>query len=267
MINFQSHKPDIRLTPFIKSYFWGKDDNAPLIQRIVPNGEMGLCIYRGNYVCYSDVGKVTGCLSGQHIHYQDIMSDGKIEIVGVHFTVLGAHLFFQLPMAELYGQTVRINDLNDLGLTELEEQIMLASDSNTYWQLFDSFFLRRMAESQIDILNIKRLQRAIAYGQQHTSNTRIIDVATASCLSQRHFTRIFTNVVGMPPKDYLRLQRYHKALHDLKVGGCTATEIAWNNGYYDFSHLSADFKLITGLSPKQLLKDSANDDDAVGWRL
>ena len=267
MIEFESHKPDVRLTPFIKSYFWCKDDNAPLVQRIVPNGEMGLCIYRRNCVRYSDVGVVTSCLSGQHIHYQDIISDGKVEIVGAHFTVLGAHLFFQLPMGELYGQTINLDDLHDIGLVEVEEQITEASNTKTFWQLFDSFFLKRLEKSSIDVLNFKRLYRAIAYGKQHTFNAKIADIATEACLSQRHFSRIFSDVVGMPPKDYMRLQRYHKALYDLKAGCCSATEVAWNNGFYDFSHLSADFKLISGLSPNQLLKDSTNDDDDVGWRL
>ena len=81
MAQFVSRLPDPRLRPYVKVYFWGYDSHAPRVQRIVPNGEMGLCFYRSNPVIYDGVGRVNSCLAGQNIHYQDIISiDGKIEI-------------------------------------------------------------------------------------------------------------------------------------------------------------------------------------------
>lgn len=76
-------------------YFWGRDANPPDVQRIVPNGEMGLWFYRGNKVEYVGRGEVQSCLSGQSVSFLDISSRGEIEIVGAHFTVLGACLFFR----------------------------------------------------------------------------------------------------------------------------------------------------------------------------
>ncbi|MCQ2219198.1 MAG: helix-turn-helix domain-containing protein [Paludibacteraceae bacterium] len=271
MIQFLTRLPNDRLAPYIRMYFWAKDDNPPLVQRIVPNGEMGLCFYRSNSVTYLGLGERQSCLSGQFVHYQDIVSNGGIEIVGAHFTTLGAHLFFRMPLRELFGKTLSLSDVNDEGLVALEEKIMAASDCQGCWDLLDAFFLKRIVESAEDSLNIRRLQRAIAYGQRHLSDAHICDVASEACLSERHFSRLFADMVGLSPKDYLRLQRYHQTLHDLKNANRTAqesfTEIAWGNGYYDFSHLSSDFRKISGYSPTQLLKESANDDDLVGWRL
>lgn len=264
-----THRPDPRLAPFVKMYFWGKDDEAPLAQRIVPNGEMGLCFYRGNAVRYDGTGQRKNCIAGQRTRYQDIISDGKIEIVGVHFTTLGAHAFIRMPLNELFNQTIGIDDVEDTELNELGREIEYAESAEECWMLMDRFLIRRLGQKGPDIDNTRRLQRAIAYGQMHRQDAAVGDIANEACLSPRHFNRIFSETVGMPPKEYLRLQRYHHALNELKHKGdeVTMSEIAWENGYCDFSHMSADMKKISGYSPTELLKASANDNDNVGWRI
>ena len=47
----------------------------------------------------------------------------------------------------------------------------------------------------------------------------------------------------------------------------TLTEVAWRNGYYDYAHMSADFRKICGYAPMTLLRISENDGDEVGWRI
>lgn len=121
-----------------------------------------------------------------------------------------------------------------------------------------------------DELNLRRLHRAISYGIGHLDTVRIGDVATEACLSERQLGRLFSSFVGLSPKDYLRLQRYHKTLADMKscrADNVTLTEIAWRNGYYDLSYFSSDFRKISGYSPSRLLDISENDGDEVGWRI
>lgn len=269
MFLFRTRLPDHRLTPYLKMYFYGKDDAAPPVQRTVPNGEMGLCIYRGRAVRYDGLGLRQSCLMGQRVRYQDILSDGAIEIVGAHFTTLGAHAFFRLPLRELFGHSIPLSELQDTELTILEERAMQASTPEACWDLLDDFFLHRLANTEVNLLTFRRLQRAIAYGQRHLADAHIDQVASEACLSQRHFSRLFSDVTGISPKEYLRLQRYHHTLHELKAdqGRSTLSEIAWRNGYYDYSHLFADFRQICGYSPTRLLQLSDHNEDLCGWRL
>lgn len=268
MAQFVSRLPDPRLRPYVKVYFWGYDSHAPRVQRIVPNGEMGLCFYRSNPVIYDGVGRVNSCLAGQNIHYQDIISiDGKIEIVGAEFTTLGACLFFQTPLQEYFGKTVHLSDLQDLELANLEDGIMNAPGACECFALMDRFFLNRLADSKADAMNLRRLQRALAYGMSHTADAGIDDFAQEACLSPRHFSRLFSSMAGLTPKDYLRLQRYRTALHELKKPGSKLTSVALDCGYYDHSHMIHEFKAISGYSPAQLIGLSENDADEFGWRL
>ncbi len=270
MVEFASRLPDSRLRPFIKMYFWGRDPKPPLAQRVVPNGEMGLLFYRGNRVSLDGDKSVQSCIKGQSMRYHDIISMGGIEIVGTHFTVLGASMFFKAPLIEHFEAATELDDLRDGELMELEERVMLANDHTECWKEMERFFLHRLSNiTETKLLNLRRLHRAILYGQHHIATARIGDIASEACLSQRHFGRMFANLVGLSPKDYIRLLRYRNTLLDLKRNSdiLSMEEIAWRNGYYDYSHLSYDFRKISGYSPKQLLKVSASENDTVGWRI
>lgn len=267
MAQFLSRLPAAPLRPYVKVYFWGIDHNAPKVQRIVPNGEMGLCFYRSCSVIYDGTGRIDSCLAGQSLHYQDIISDGHIEIVGAEFTTLGACLFFSTPLHEYFGKTVQLTDLQDAELAALEDSIMNAKDSSECFDLMDSFFLKRLINSSVDALNLRRLQRALAYGMNHTTNAQLDGLASEACLSQRHFCRLFSSMAGLSPKDYMRLQRYRTALHALKKRNATLTSIALDCGYYDHSHMTHEFRAISGYTPSQLLPLSENDSDTFGWRL
>lgn len=257
-------------------YFGANDDEPPRVQRILPNGEVGLCFYRGRAVVYDGIGPVRSCLSGQLMHYQDIVSSGPIDIVGVHLTTIGAHVLLCRPMSDIGSHVVSLQDLNDADLLRLEQLIAAAGDYEACFALMDTFFLRRLATTTIDTLNIRRICRALAYGGCHTADAHIPDIASEACVSERQFTRLFTRMVGIAPKEYLRLQRFHSALHALKGAvllpegsspSDTLAQIAMSQGYCDYAHLYADFRKISGYTPRQLVELSANDDDAYGWRM
>lgn len=269
-MEFESRLPSATMRPYIKRYFWGRHAHPPQVQRIVPNGEMGLCFYRGCRVRYDGRQEVTSCLAGQSMRYHDITALGGIEVVGVHFTVLGACLFFPAPLDHYAEQMVPLEAVHDSRLLRLEEQVMEATDHHACWQLMDGYFEEALAVSSVDALNLRRLHRAISYGMSHLHEVRMAEVASEACLGERQFGRLFVSMVGMTPKEFLRLQRYHRTVADLKqtaLGSTTLTEVAWRNGYYDYAHMSADFRKICGYAPMTLLRVSENDGDEVGWRI
>ena len=94
MAEIRMESPDASLCPFIKMYFWGYDTNVPRVQRIVPNGEMGLCFYRRGDVSYVAVDWVAAsqksCIMGQGMRYNDIIAEGEGWMGGPQCTARGA---------------------------------------------------------------------------------------------------------------------------------------------------------------------------------
>lgn len=75
------------------------------------------------------------------------------------------------------------------------------------------------------------------------------DVAHACGLSTPHFGRAFTKSYGVPPHRWLLVQRLEKAKALLMEPEQTMTDIAYECGFFDQSHLSHAFSRFFGQSP------------------
>lgn len=73
-------------------------------------------------------------------------------------------------------------------------------------------------------------------------------------VSERHLRRVFREAFGLSPKTFAKLTRFRRALRAARdeVHPSWAS-IAAATGYYDKAHLIAEFRLITGVTPRALL--------------
>ncbi|MBX3229418.1 MAG: AraC family transcriptional regulator [Labilithrix sp.] len=82
---------------------------------------------------------------------------------------------------------------------------------------------------------------------------RVEGVAEQLGVTARHLRRAFTESIGIGPKDFARGVRLRRAVR------MAATSQDWGSiaagaGYYDQSHLIADFRDLVGLTPGAFLK-------------
>jgi AraC-like DNA-binding protein len=86
------------------------------------------------------------------------------------------------------------------------------------------------------------------------------DVARELGVSERHLRRVFRDAVGMSPKSFARLARFHRAVEAARRGESWA-RIAAATGYFDQAHLIGEFHAITGTTPRAFMTELV---DAVG---
>ena len=108
-----------------------------------------------------------------------------------------------------------------------------------------------------------RILRA-AYAEDHISFSaakghierlapRVADLANAAGVSRQHLTRVFREVIGVSPKRYCRLARFQAGLVHAGAGaGGKWAQVAADLGYADQSHMIAEFKELSGLTPEAL---------------
>jgi AraC-like DNA-binding protein len=81
-------------------------------------------------------------------------------------------------------------------------------------------------------------------------------VAAELGVSERHLRRQFLETVGIGPKQFAKLARFHRALSAVRERGSASwASIASAAGYYDQAHLIADFRALTGVTPQALLRE------------
>jgi AraC-like DNA-binding protein len=63
---------------------------------------------------------------------------------------------------------------------------------------------------------------------------------------------LFDRTVGLKPKSYQRVRRLRRVFHLVHESPRpTWTSIAHRCGYFDQAHLINDFRLLTGISPRE----------------
>jgi AraC family transcriptional regulator len=99
-------------------------------------------------------------------------------------------------------------------------------------------------------------------------NVSISDIASECRLSLRHFSRAFSQSLGMPPHRWLIQRRVERAKQLLAVPENTLGEIAIQSGFSDQSHFTRVFSQVTGTSPgawRRIIERNAGNLSEYVW--
>jgi AraC-like DNA-binding protein len=80
-----------------------------------------------------------------------------------------------------------------------------------------------------------------------SAHERVADAARRLNVSERHLRNLFTEAVGVPPKQFARLDRVRTVLAGARREQWA--QLAAEAGYYDQSHMTAEFRDIMGVPP------------------
>lgn len=91
---------------------------------------------------------------------------------------------------------------------------------------------------------------------ERLASATVSAVAADLGVSERHLRRVFREAIGVSPKAFARLTRFHRALRAAREDGRARWgSIAVETGYYDQAHLIDEFRAIAGVTPRALLDE------------
>ena len=85
---------------------------------------------------------------------------------------------------------------------------------------------------------------------------RLEELARQCNVSAAHFCRMFRQITGTPPLQYLANLRLHQAASLLKRTDRTVSQIAEDVGFDDVGYMSRCFKKQFGMTPTQLKREN-----------
>jgi AraC-like DNA-binding protein len=154
-----------------------------------------------------------------------------------------ARSVFEVPVSELRDRAVPLTELWGDRAARLEDRLneLTAPDP----------VLRGMEEALLDGLPGRAdprdpLLRGAVESLSRTGE-RVGALARRLSVSERHLRDLFTDRVGLSPKRFARIQRVRTVL--ARAGSAGWAGLASDTGYYDQSHLTADFHTLMGVSP------------------
>jgi AraC-like DNA-binding protein len=180
----------------------------------------------------------------------DIELCGNYRTFTMHLMPTGFHRLTGVPMHEFTDGAVDATAVFGNEADDVREHLENAGTLDERVAVAERFVMRRMngvaARSAID---------AAADHLRFGTQTDLDALVGAAGLSARQFERRFSAAVGMPPKTFQRVSRFHRAVRRKETTPAARwTDIAVDLGYYDQAHLVRDAKLLAGEAASALLE-------------
>ncbi|HEX7798570.1 MAG TPA: AraC family transcriptional regulator [Vicinamibacterales bacterium] len=186
----------------------------------------------------SEVGRTTG-------------SD-RPDMIGVYFRPGRAAAFLSAAMPDLTDLSVAIDDVWGTAGLRLAEDLA---------DLDEAIRIERL-ESHLVAMQLGRprpsssieMTAVTAHMLRHRGRVTIDAMARHAGVSRQHFSRQFREQLGIAPKLYCRLARFQAGLapaHSQETIGWAET--ALDLGYADQSHMIAEFRQFSSLTPQALI--------------
>jgi AraC-like DNA-binding protein len=177
--------------------------------------------------------------------------DVRPEMIGVYLKPGAAQAVCDAPASELADTIVNLDHI--WGSRALQLAADLAElDEESRIRLLETTLLGRLRaeatpNSNVDVVALAR------YAQRAPARVSVQRMADAAGVSRRHLTRVFTQVLGVSPKRYCRLARFQAGLAYAGTGtGVKWAQVAAELGYADQSHMIAEFRELSSLTPEAL---------------
>ena len=265
---FQIVQPVEALRPYISRYVFVKAEgstdtmappidnprfvNGKHVQQLLPN--YGSLIFQRNVT--TDInGTISDGLTLLGANQTTIgitTLTGWYEGMMLDFEPGGMHALLHIDLQQLSGQVLTAQSYGDEGLLQLDHIFKSNPDANHIASLVDAFFLGHLPHKED--LNYTRLRKVIAACDEAKSNISAAEMASIACLSERQFLRVFRTYVGIPPKQFIRLRRFHRTIQTMQQTAAKGQPIdlmtvALQHGYYDLSHMALEFQQMGCVSP------------------
>lgn len=217
--------PSPALRPWVECFWSRRDDTPPGAQRILPDGcaDLVFDLTSGESVA---VGTMTTALV--------LEPQSPSHYFGVRFRPGRAAAFLRIPLAELTDARVPLRDVWKHWPDQPPDAHLLEAE-----------LLRRL-NPQRD----RRVDGAIALIAAGGGTVRVDDIARELGISRQHLSRQFLHHVGVTPKTFARVIRFRHLVDSVLTRDTVDwADAALEHGYYDQSHLIADFRALAGTPP------------------
>lgn len=258
---FRSYIPSLPLRDFV-SDFWLYDGYTPphRRERILPSGTIELVInlredelriYGADL--YEPCKRLSGALvSGAYGGFFGSDTVEEASIMGAHFRPGGAFPFLGLPAGELSDTHLDLETLWGRSAVELRERLCGAVTPAERFRLLEEALMARLSRPPEHHYAVST---ALEFFAQMDARVTIQEMTRRIGLSQRRFIQVFASEVGMTPKVFSRVQRFHRALALARRDAAPDwARLAVDCGYFDQSHLIRDFLAFSGFSPADYLR-------------
>ncbi|GAB3950929.1 AraC family transcriptional regulator [Spirosoma harenae] len=261
---YQEILPSLPLQPFIQNYLLVHFDFLPEEFQTKPYPtriEQALIFFARGYIKSHDphsgviVKVANNALFGQHVsrvNFQTFTEPDFLMLM-VIFQPGAMYRLLGFSNSELTNEFCNAELMINVELQSVNDQIANARNYQEMLEQVEAYLLRKLRKVKINAHPIDRIGQLLLYNPVPFSLDWLADQAN---LSPRQFERKFVERMGVGPKLYSRISRFHKVfLQKERAPHLDWLTIAVQYGYTDYNHLAKDFKQFANVTPNLMLKE------------
>ncbi|MFI1460263.1 helix-turn-helix domain-containing protein [Nocardia carnea] len=179
---------------------------------------------------YAEAAKPLGCL--------------RLQLAaGVTSALLGVRA------VDLTDRVVRLADLPGPAASLAAELTELRPDE--LFPYLEQRLPQRVRESPTQRSHRGLLHRAVDTVSTQPAERRVPVLANSLAVSERQLRNLFIAGIRVSPKHYARIERVRRVL--TRAGSSPWSQLAVRTGYYDHSHMTAEFRALMGVTPSSFI--------------
>jgi len=248
-MQYQEYKPTKQLENIIDSYWLINNLNQAEKNRVLPDGCADLIFNLGE--ANSSIPKETIVISGMMTKYFDVSLDTDSELFGIRFKSGQLSNLTNCPLSEITNMIVEafeiIPELNLIKPGQIKEQ----KNIENKLELIESFIYKILSTKKLpdDAL----ISSVTDFILNSSEQIKIKKLANDHCISLRQLERRFKKRIGVSVKEFSGITRFKKTIKSITNNpGKSFLHTAFDNGYYDHSHLTNEFKRFSGQVPSEI---------------
>lgn len=175
------------------------------------------------------------------------------EAVGAYLRAGSVCAITGAAASALRDRVVPLEDLWGLSAIEAAERLHQLTPEAERIAGLESMLMRRMARTQ-DGSSAVDIAGLAGWVVRSRGGVSVGALAASAGVSRQHLTRVFRESVGVTPKRYCRLARFQAALVYTDDPGRDWAQTALEMGYADQSHMIAEFRCFSSLTPERIAR-------------
>ena len=258
MLRYVARPPAPPLAKLVEYVWASQGAPAHAKERIVPTGtlELAVSLVEDKGRVSDPIGRDRGfsgaLVSGAYRRPFTFDTRENASVVGVHFRPGYAGVVLGVPPGELTDRHVDLEALWGRRARELRERLCAATTTDQRFAILEAELASRLDQ--------RHVHPAVTYALDVLARpeVRVNEIAKGASLSQRRLIELFTAAVGITPKRFGRVLRFHRATALARSAALDWTRIAHECGYYDQAHLIHDFRELADVTPSDLMRASVH---------
>jgi len=249
---YLEHRPAAPLNRCIRMLWY---TSAPDLQhrreRVLPNGCVQVILNLArDFVLDCPEGRpalhlAPSLIVGARSIYEIVDTSDMADLIGIIFQPGGFASFASDSVDVFSHRSIELESVWGSAARTLRERLRESLSPNLKFRCLEDFLLERCAR------NPRRhglVEFALRHFERSPGVATVHEVARSTGWSERRFSQIFREEVGLSPKAWTRIQRFQRAVRHLHSGADLRwADLALECGYYDQSHFANDFRAFSGI--------------------